>query len=124
MTEKDKLKFRGGINIAMKIPSHLYTQTVTFYRDVLQLPLIDKQDTSVVFQFGTNRLWLDRVEQLSQAEIWLEVVTEDVSKAAQYFDSKEVTRRDEIEVLPEGFEGFWVSKPANIIHLISKSDEV
>jgi hypothetical protein len=31
-----------------------------------------------------------------------------------------VVRRDEIEPLPEGFKGFWISNPANIIHLISQ----
>ena len=32
-----------------------------------------------------------------------------------------VVRRDEVEKLPDGFNGFWVCNPAGIIHLVSGS---
>ena len=74
----------------------------------------------VVFDFCDKRLWLDGVDHLSQAEIWLEIQTDDVEAAAAYLDSQGVVRRDEIEPLPEGFQGIWLSNPAGIIHLISQ----
>ncbi|MGH2617936.1 MAG: hypothetical protein ACRDJC_22130 [Thermomicrobiales bacterium] len=35
-----------------------------------------------------------------------------------------VVRRDEIEPLPEGLEGFWISSPASIVHLVAGPDQV
>ncbi len=107
----------------MKLPPHLFDQTVAFYKDILRLPVFEEAVTSVVFEFGMNRLWLDREEQFSHTEIWLELTTNDVSAAANYLDSTGVVRRDEIEALPEGFEGFWISSPANVIHLVSQKQK-
>lgn len=67
-------------------------------------------------------LWIDRVTTVSQTEIWLEVITDDMDAAEEYLQTNEVVRCDEIEPLPEGFEGFWISSPANIIHLVTNSD--
>ena len=125
MATEVKAKFAGGRNIAMKVPPHLWEETVRFYRDVLALETI-AHDTaapsSVGFEFGPNRLWIDRVDGLSQAEIWLELTTSEVQEAAEHFKSTGVVRRDEIEQLPAGFEGFWIQNPASIIHLVSKPD--
>ena len=74
-----------------------------------------------MFEFGGKRLWLDKVDHMSQAEIWLEIESDDVEAAAEYLRGHGVTRRDDIEPLPEGFKGFWVTNPANIIHLISQN---
>jgi hypothetical protein len=66
-------KIYGGIDIALKIPPHQYDATVSFYRDVVGLkPLMDKAD-AVGFELGPAKLWLDKVPQLSQAEVWLEL---------------------------------------------------
>jgi hypothetical protein len=65
-------------------------------------------------------LWIDKIEGISQAEIWLEVITDDAETAAKYFDEKHCVRRDEIEKLPKGFRGFWIANPADIIHLITE----
>ena len=126
MAKEEKVKFAGGRNIAMKVPPHLWEATVRFYRDVLALKVIENAATvppSVVFEFGANRLWIDRVNGLSQAEVWLELTACDVQAAADHFRSSGVVRRDEIEQLPAGFEGFWVQNPAAIIHLVSKPDQ-
>ncbi|NIQ39702.1 MAG: hypothetical protein GTN81_14105 [Proteobacteria bacterium] len=112
--------FKGGRNIAMKIPQHLFDKTVAFYRDTLSLPVVEEGASTVVFEFGTNRLWLDRTDYLSQAEIWLEITTDDVPSAKSYFASTNTIRKDEIEALPDGFEGFWISNPAKVIHLVSR----
>ena len=117
--------FKPGNNIAMKVPAHEYEATVVFYRDVLGFEENDCASSpdsfeSTVFKFGDKNLWIDKVQTLSQAEIWLEVVSDDIEAAKGYFEEIEACRRrDEIEPLPPGFKGFWLSNPANIIHLIT-----
>lgn len=118
-----RVKFAAGRNIAMKVPPHLYETTIQFYRDVLGLREITKQAPSVGFEFGSNNLWIDRVPGISQAETWLEVVTNDIAAAAEHLKSAGVVRCDEIEPLPQGFQAFWISSPAAIIHLICKDSE-
>lgn len=115
---EQKVKFSAGRNIAMKIPPHQYEATVQFYRDVLGLPEIGEHAPAVGFRFGGNNLWLDRVVGLSQAETWLEVVTDDIEAAAAHLAAAGVVRCDEIEPLPAGMQAFWVSSPAAIIHLV------
>jgi catechol 2,3-dioxygenase-like lactoylglutathione lyase family enzyme len=119
------VEFTGGRNIAMKVPPHQWEATVGFYRDVLGLRVLDGPPTepkSVSFEFGPNRLWIDRVEGMSQAELWLELNASDVGGAAELIASSGIDRRDEIEALPEGLEGFWISSPASIIHLVARPD--
>lgn len=119
-------RFKPGHNMAMKVPEHEYDKTVAFYRDVLGFELIpldnDEMADTIRFKFGDKVLWIDRVETISQAEIWLEIVTDDLDAAAQYLQRNDVVRCDEIEHLPEGFKGFWISSPSNIIHLVTNSD--
>ncbi|MGQ9426599.1 VOC family protein [Gilvimarinus sp. F26214L] len=121
-----KPDFKPGRNIAMKVPSHEYDQTLRFYRQVLGFKELTPNDATgnhtPRFEFGDKVLWLDRVPGISQAELWLEVVTNDLDGAADYLKENECARRDEIEPLPEGFRAFWLSSPANIIHLVSESD--
>lgn len=118
-----KVNFAAGRNIAMKLPPHLYEATLKFYRDVLGLKQITEHPPSVGFEFGSINLWLDRVPGISQAETWLEVVTNDIAAASEHLKAAGVVRCDEIEPLPLGFQGFWVSSPASIIHLICKDSE-
>jgi hypothetical protein len=80
---------------------------------------LKRQGPSPAFDFGGKTLWLDKVDALSQAEVWLEVVTDDVQAAANHFAGLGIVRRDEIEKLPEGFNGFWIANPAGIIHLVA-----
>lgn len=118
-----KVAYSAGRNMAMKIPPRLFEETVAFYRDVLALPLVDHQDGSPVFQFGAMRLWLDRAPTMSQTEIWLEIRADDVEAAARDLRGHGIARCDEIEPLADGFEGFWISAPGGIIHLVTgKSD--
>ena len=116
-------RFEAGRNIAMKVPEHEYDATVAFYRDVLALPVLGGPATgstaSTRFDFGDKVLWVDRMAGFSQAEIWLEIVTDDVAAAAAHLARHGCVRRDGIEPLPEGFTGFWVSAPPNIIHLVT-----
>jgi hypothetical protein len=59
---------------------------------------------------------------MGQAELWLELVTDDVPAAARHLVAAGVVRRDEIEPLPEGFEGFWISSPAASIRAAGSAD--
>lgn len=119
----NSLKFVAGRNIAMKVPPHVYDDTVRFYRDVLGFREISEYQPSVVFEFGSNNLWIDCVAGLSQAETWLEIHANDLAAAEAYLASAKVVRCDEIEPLPEGFKGFWVSSPAAIIHLVRQEEQ-
>ena len=116
-------QFSGGANIAIKCPSHTYEQTLAFYRDTLGLPLIEEENDGCIFQFGPNRLWIDRVPNLSHPDIWLELETNDTEAAASYLKINGVPRRDEVEQLREDFDGFWISDPAGVIHLVVGDEE-
>ncbi len=116
--------FRPGKNIAIKVPPYQFVEIVQFYRDVIglgeiQISSADSLYPSAVFDYGDKRLWIDSVDTVSQAEIWLELETDDPGGAAAYLDQQGIQRRDEIEPLPDGFTGFWVQNPAGIIHLIT-----
>lgn len=119
MRLKQRAPFKPGRNIAMKIPPHEFERTVAFYRDILGLRQLKREGSSLAFDFGGKTLWLDKVNALSQAELWLEVVTGDVKAAAAHFAARGIARRDEIEKLPERFNGFWIANPAGIIHLVT-----
>lgn len=110
--------FAGGRNIAIKIPPHEFDATTRFYRDVLELAQISSYLPSVVFEFGPNLLWLDRVDTIKQAEVWLELRTPNTAEAAEHLAGCNVVRCDTVEKLPEGFDGFWIASPANVVHLV------
>ena len=74
------------------------------------------------FAFGTNRLWIDQVANVSQAEVWLQLTTNDPAAAAEHLQSSQIVRCDEIEPLPSGASAFWISSPASIVHLVSEPD--
>ncbi len=118
-----KPTFLPGRNIAMKVPAHEYECTVAFYRDVLGFQQLESSEYSATettrFAFGDKVLWIDSVETLSQSETWLEVTTDDIDAAAQYLAQHNITRRDEIELLPDDFHGFWIASPCNAIHLVT-----
>ena len=115
--------FSGGANIAIKCPSHTYEQTIAFYRDTLGLPVIEEEPEGCIFQFGPMRLWIDRVPNLSHPDIWLELETNDTEAASSYLKINGVPRRDEVEQLREDFDGFWISDPSGIIHLVVGDEE-
>ncbi|HXP35031.1 MAG TPA: hypothetical protein VN827_05760 [Chthoniobacterales bacterium] len=120
----DGPQFSGGANIAIKCPAHTYEATVAFYRDTLALPLIEEESEACIFQFGPNRLWIDKVPNLSHPDIWLEVETNDTEAASSFLNVHGVARRDEVENLREDFNGFFISDPAGVIHLVVGPEEV
>ncbi len=68
-----EVRYRGGNNVAMKLPPHHFDGAVKFYRDTLGLKISDHGESKLV-EFGPIRLWLDPCPQFSQTELWLEVV--------------------------------------------------
>jgi hypothetical protein len=115
-------KIKGGFNIAMKVPPHQYEATIAFYRDVVGLKPYDAKAPAKGFELGPNRLWIDEAPMLSQAEIWLELFTEDFLAAAEHLARAGVVRCDAIEPLKEGFRGGWITNPANIVHMVREPD--
>jgi catechol 2,3-dioxygenase-like lactoylglutathione lyase family enzyme len=111
-------RFRAGRNIAMKVPAHQYAATVRFYREILGLKSIDAKPPAVGFEFGASQLWIDAVASLSQAEIWLEIVTDDIATADRVLAAGGAVRCDHVEDLPEDMQALWISSPASIIHLV------
>jgi len=115
--------FKPGKNIAIKVPPHEYEQTVAFYKDVLGLILKEASSPdnfeSITFEFGGKNLWIDKNSRISQAEIWLEIETDNIEEAEAYLKTMGCVRRDEIESLPSDFQGFWIRSSSNIIHLVN-----
>jgi predicted enzyme related to lactoylglutathione lyase len=119
--------FTPGTNIAMKVPAHQYEATVAFYRDVLKLALVAEvlvaeKAPAIGFQFGSMTLWIDRMPALSQSEVWFEIVTKDVEAARAALTSQGAVICSEVEPLPEGFAGFWILNPAQIVHLVAQEE--
>jgi hypothetical protein len=114
--------FTPGKNIAMKVPVHEYEATIKFYREILGFKeLTPEGESDCRFDFGGKVLWIDCVSTISQAEIWLEVNCRNpLDQAAAELEALNVTRCDEIEPLPDGFPGFWIKSPGNIVHLVTK----
>ncbi len=51
-----------------------------------------------------------------------ELIASDVADAAAALAEAGVARRDEVEALPLGFEGFWITNSAGIMHLVAAED--
>ena len=65
-------------------------------------------------------LWVDRVEHLTQAEVWLELQAGNLAAASEHLKKHAVTRCDEIEPLPDGLHAFWIKNPASVVHLVTE----
>lgn len=117
--------FTGAVNIAMKIPTADYDATVAFYRDVLKLPVTeDKSDQPTVAQvhkvdFGPCVLWLDRIDNYAQPDVWLQVRTPDLPAAMAHLKNAGIEPCDEVEPLPDGLEAHWIKNPAGVVHLVA-----
>ncbi|MGF1638793.1 MAG: VOC family protein [Cyclobacteriaceae bacterium] len=119
-----KVTFRGGINIAVKIPKAKYNETVAFYRDVLQMeveekpienPTISKSHQVV---FGENIIWLDCVDNYTHVESWFEIKTNDVAAATEYLQSHGIPTCDELEQIP--IDMHWIRDPSGTVFILNK----
>jgi hypothetical protein len=105
-----------GRNIAIKVPLYKWAETVAFYRDKVGLTVIQEQEDSVAFGFGSMKLWIDRVDRQSQVDVWLELFTDDPVDTMAELGSP---MRDELEPL-DGVPGHWTSDPAGTVLLVRK----
>ncbi len=64
------------------------------------------------------KLWFDLIDNYVRADIWLELVTDDVDLATRYLAEYGVGTQDELEPLPSGLAAHWVSNPAGIPHVV------
>ncbi len=116
----------AGKNIAMKVPAKDFESTVYFYQHVLGFETVDIDSPdnfdSVAFAFGSMHLWIDKIDSIDKAEIWLEIDTDNYQKTAQYLEQQGVERCDEVEPLPADFKGCWIKNPAGIVHLLNQRE--
>ncbi len=119
-----EIRFKGGVNISMKIPPEKYDETVAFYRDIL---LFDVEEVPITrsavlathrLEFGQNILWLDCVEGITDSKISLEICTEDIESATNYLRINDVTICDEAEKIDPSMH--WIKDPAGNILLVKK----
>ncbi len=119
-------KFEGGINIAIKIPKTKYEETVTFYRDILKLEVLEKPIENPTVskthqvKFGNNILWLDCVDNYTHSETWLELKTADVDNATRYLKSKGIDTCDELEKIPDNMH--WIMDLAGTVFILNTKE--
>src|SRR5690606_814432 len=109
-----RVEFKGGNNIALKIPKFKYSKTVHFYKEVIKLPYLGFMSESHAFQFGDFTLWLDCMDNYSQQDVWLEIQTDNVKIAAEYLHENQINRRDEVEI-HENSDGYCISDPCGTV---------
>ncbi len=107
---------KPGKNIAIKIPSYKWQETVEFYRDRVGLTVKRILNESIGFEFGEMTLWLDRVEKQSQTDVWLEIFSDDPDTAIEQLGGP---ARDYLEPL-DSVEGHWTNDPAGVVLLVRK----
>ena len=108
---------RPGRNIAIKVPLYRYEETVAFYRDRVGLPVTRTMANGTGFGFGEMTLWIDRVPQQSQQDVWLELFSDASAEALAKLGGPQ---RDELELL-DGVTGHWTSDPAGTVLLVRKA---
>ena len=113
--------FQPGDNIAMKVPAAEFEAAVAFYEQTLCFRVESREVSSVRFDHGGGHFfWIDRVEDLAKAEVWLEICTTDLPAAQERLKEAGMLRCDEVEALPEGMKAFWIKNPAGVVHLVTE----
>jgi hypothetical protein len=112
----NKPGLRPGRNIAIKVPTYQWEETVSFYRDKVGLEIAKTLNESIGFRFGEMTLWIDRVPHQSQVDVWLELFSDDPTAALRNLESPQ---RDELEPLTD-VVGHWTSDPAGTVLLVRK----
>jgi hypothetical protein len=117
-----KPTIRGGRNIAMKVPAHQFDATIESYSQ-MGIPILERSPRNVTFEFGPMHLHIDKVANLSHAEIWLEFIVSDAKAAAEYVEqTTSFVRCEGIEPLPTDYPGFWIASPSSIVHLVTENE--
>ena len=120
----DGCDFKGGCNIAIKCPATKYLSTVAFYRETLGLPILHYCPSCSKIKWSeTTSLWIDCLPSLTSHSVWLEINTSSTEAARSYLKGrKRVSMRPDVEIIPPGVDGFWVSPPNDMVHLIRGPD--
>ena len=122
-------EFTAGVNIAMKIPKAQYEATVAFYRDTLGFEVVEEEvsyaptvSRTHAVRFGPNTLWLDRVDNYSRPDVWLQLHTGDLEAATRKLADVGILPCDEVEPLT-GIDSrtHWIKNPAGVVHLLAES---
>ncbi|MBB5079162.1 VOC family protein [Nonomuraea endophytica] len=121
--------YTAGLNIAMKIPKAQYEATVAFYRDTLGFEVKEEDvgyaptvATTHSVKFGPNTLWLDRVDNYSHPDLWLQLHTDDLDAATAELAEVGVHPCDEVEPLENlATRTHWIKNPAGVVHLLAES---
>ena len=111
--------FANGGDIAIKVPRHHYEATVAFYADTIGLEVRAVHPDSHEFAFGPMRLWVDRMDTYSQADVWLELSANDLDRSMDRLRTAGTPVRDELEPL-DGVDGHWISDPAGTVWLVRR----
>lgn len=123
----EKIDFKGGINIALKIPKAKYDDTVAFYKNILKLEVYEKEINNPTIsrthtvKFGNNTLWLDCVDNYTHSEAWFELNTPNVAEATEYLQKNGIDTCDELEKIPP--DNHWIMDPAGTVFILSKPRE-
>lgn len=109
----------------MKVPPHVWDETVRFYRETLGLREMPNPFETGPVPSGSSsapaRCGSTKVPGVSQAELWLQVTTDDTTAAAEHLAAAGVARCDEIEPLGTT-SAYWITSPASIVHLVSEPE--
>ncbi len=112
--------FRCGPNIAVKVPPRQWDETVRFYGETLGLARIASEAPAVVFEFGEDRLHVDRMETLHEPEVWLEYQTDSNATTVALLSDEGFVHGDSMEPLPRGFHRFWIAGPADFLQRLAR----
>lgn len=107
--------FSGGQNIALRIPPQSFDDRLRFCRGPLWLWQLNDFLPSRVVEFESVPLWPDPVETITQTDVCLALRTPDTKNATAHPERSNMARCDAVESLPEGFDGFRISGPGNIV---------
>ena len=89
---------------------------MAFYRDKVGLAVTRELDNSTGLNFGSMTLWIDRVPQQSQTDVWIELFEEDPDATPSRLGSP---CRDEMEPLTN-VTGHWTSDPVGTVILLRR----
>lgn len=84
------------------------------------LPLVERNERSVAFEFGALRLWIDEVPTASHSEVWLQLQCSDLDAATEHLVDGGAVLCDEIEPLGD-LRAHWLADPAGTVWLLSQT---
>lgn len=116
----------GGGSIGVLIPRADYDATVAFYVDLLGFPVAEPDSSAAAcraVRFGSNMLRLDRIENYSRSEPWLQLRTPDLGEAMARLASAGIAACDEVAPFGPGLRCHWIKNPAGVLHLLSEGHD-